>query len=770
MQPWERDWSQSGSGASRAPWEREWAPAPEPAKRGIAAVANDTVIEAANAAAGAVSAGANFFSPGNRVSQYIDENIIKAGEEAQSDVAKASRRQFQEEVANADGFIGELGAVGRKIARDPLLTAAQAAGSFAVPGFAVKGAGMLARGAGATGAGIARAGLAGGAAAGAALAGGDAAGQAYQLAIEAGATEEQATAAARQASAVPAVVGGAGGLVGAERLLAGAGGMKGGIVARALKTAGVEGLQEGFEEGVTQYEGQRAAMPYDASIDPWKGVGAAAGMGAAMGGGIGAATGALTKPREPDPVTKGINEIAAAPTVDDAINAFADSVSGKPAAPTFGDRIASVKADASRETMAALREKYGPDSATEFLNSLAQAQNPRVPTEVREKHLQAVETMLFELRATREPEAPAPLALTGPDAQPAIGYDGAPPQLGMGSTPTGTMRVGPDGQAFPETAADVTAGRQDRMARDGLTAQAPQGGEPGAGVMVGDGTLTPGVARKEPVPQTAMAQALLPLRDRLEAMRKKEPDAPTPRPTAGPVATEVATPTRAAGASEPAGGGAVLPRVEQGQAGRVAGPAAAPVAGSGETVLVGAGASDAEQALTGAGITRQKAAEIRVLAQQVIDDPGAVSWQKARARGEIARADKLDELARTLDLTAKPYADMTPAEQSSFDAANGITPGRRAEVAKQLDAQNAAAPASQQPAASPGAAVGPGAAAPATPRVPKSFRKRHKVKTRVFDEETGALEEQESDADTALLAIQADISELRAFRLCLTGG
>ena len=66
---------------------------PEPAappapRRSLFAVANDTVIEAANAAAGTVGAMANFVSPGNRFSQGVDE-FIKAGEESQSDAVKA---------------------------------------------------------------------------------------------------------------------------------------------------------------------------------------------------------------------------------------------------------------------------------------------------------------------------------------------------------------------------------------------------------------------------------------------------------------------------------------------------------------------------------------------------------------------------------------------------------------------------------------------------------------------------------------------------------
>jgi hypothetical protein len=268
--------------------------APKPKSRNPLAVLNDTAIEAANAAAGGVSAAANFVKPGNDVSGWIDKNIIQAGEAAQSDVVKASKQQFRQEVQDADGVGGELAAVGKYVAQNPLLAAAQAAGSFAGPGLAVKGAGLAARAGGLAGKAVETAGRAGGVAAGAALAGGDAAGTAYDLAKQGGATEDQAVSAARGASVLPAVVGGAGGAFGAERLLAGGKGFAGGAAARAVKTGASEAAQEAVEEGVTQYEGQRAAMPFDPSIDPSKGVAAAAGMGAALGGVTGAGTSLLT--------------------------------------------------------------------------------------------------------------------------------------------------------------------------------------------------------------------------------------------------------------------------------------------------------------------------------------------------------------------------------------------------------------------------------------------------------------------------------------------
>lgn len=258
------------------------------------AAINDTVIEGANAAAGTASAVANFVRPGNAASQWIDKNIVEAGEAAQSDVVKAEKARYSQEMQDADGMGGEVGATLGYVARSPLLAAAQAAGSFAAPGVAIKGATAGARALGLGTKGTTRAGLAAGAGVGAAGAGGDAAGTAYELSREGGATDEQALAAGRSASVLPGLIGAAGGLVGAERLVAGAGGFKGGLVARALKTGAVEGAQEALEEGVTQYEGQRAAVPFNPDLDPMKGVAGAATMGAVLGGMTGAGASVLT--------------------------------------------------------------------------------------------------------------------------------------------------------------------------------------------------------------------------------------------------------------------------------------------------------------------------------------------------------------------------------------------------------------------------------------------------------------------------------------------
>ncbi len=299
--PWEQFSLQEDTPHASEPWLSFQTPgvAASNPKRSLVSAINDNVIEAANAAAGTASAVANFVRPGNALSDYIDKNIIEAGNAKQSDVVKAEKARYAQEMEQAQGFGDEVSATLGYVARNPLLAAAQAAGSFAGPGLAVGGARAAAGALGMVGKAATRTGLAAGAGFGMASAGGDAAGTAYELSRQGGATDEQALAAARGASVIPAAIGAAGGLVGAERLVAGAKGFTGGLAARALKTGAVEGAQEALEEGVTQYEGQRAAVPFNPDLDPTKGVAGAATMGAVLGGMTGGGTSLLTRQNQP---------------------------------------------------------------------------------------------------------------------------------------------------------------------------------------------------------------------------------------------------------------------------------------------------------------------------------------------------------------------------------------------------------------------------------------------------------------------------------------
>jgi hypothetical protein len=352
-------------------------PAPPTPSRSLFAVANDTVIEAANAAAGTVGAMANFVSPGNRFSQGVDD-FIRQGEASQSDAVNQDRDRFRERMENAQGMGDEIAAVGGYIKDSPLQALAQAAGSIAVPAGAMRAAQALGGGV-KTGLGI-------GAGIGGAGAGGDAAGTAYQLAKEAGATDEEATAAGRSASVIPGIVGAAGGVVGAERLLAGARGFGGGAVSRALKTAGVEGVQEGIEEGITQYEGQRAAVPFDPTIDPMKGVAGAATMGAALGGAAGAGVSLLSSAPADEQVRReaadlALGDISKATSVDEAVAAFT-AATDVPVLPTAPNRPARDARARNAETMAWLRD-LEPQERTTALGLIATLQRPNLPEPTR---------------------------------------------------------------------------------------------------------------------------------------------------------------------------------------------------------------------------------------------------------------------------------------------------------------------------------------------------------------------------------------------------
>lgn len=285
----------------------------KPASRNPFAVANDTVIEFANAVVGSIAAVADFASPGNRASAAMKE-FAQYGEEKQSDIVKEGKQKFRSELEQSETIGEDVSTVGRYVRDNPLQTIAQAAGSFVGPGVAVKGAGAAAKVAGATERAASLVGRGAGVATGAAMGGGDAAGDAYDLTqqipdgvllknkevaalLDSGMTMDQVrheigTLAARQASALPAIAGGVAGAFGAEKLLAGGAARAG--ARGALAAGAVEGIGEAAEEGLAQYEGRRAAQEYDPSIDPTKNVAAMATMGGVMGFGTGAGVNAMT--------------------------------------------------------------------------------------------------------------------------------------------------------------------------------------------------------------------------------------------------------------------------------------------------------------------------------------------------------------------------------------------------------------------------------------------------------------------------------------------
>lgn len=293
-------------------------PAP-PASRGLFGAANDYVIEAANAVLSGTKSIIDFASPGTDLAASI-QRLVEEGESKQSDVARQAKQELGQALST-DDTMEQLKAVGKYAVTSPGLAISQAVGSFVAPGAAIKAArggaalfGVGERAAGAARAvgplrpgvaeaaserALSRAGLGGGAAAGAALAGGDAAGNAYDMVYEgltnAGVDPEearrQATVAAREASVVPAAIGGLTGVFGAEARFAGGLGAPKSILRTGLSEAG----QEAFEEGATQLSANLAAGQYVNEIPAMRGVVGSAAMGAVLGGITGAGVAAITR-------------------------------------------------------------------------------------------------------------------------------------------------------------------------------------------------------------------------------------------------------------------------------------------------------------------------------------------------------------------------------------------------------------------------------------------------------------------------------------------
>lgn len=264
-------------------------------------------------------------------------------------------------------------------------------------------------------------------------------------------------------------------LVNPAKAMTGLGGRAARGVLAGAAVAPAEAATEYFQTGIEEYgkgtetnplpwlqSPENQAQAFDAA--------ALGGLGGAMVGGAGGAVhGAQTGKRE-EPVAN-IEDIATAPSIDEAIIAADKAVSGEP---TRGERVANIKSELSdRAIVGDLRTKYGDDGFSQLLTSLNQANNPRTPEATREKHLQAVETALFNLRVSVDQPTQTPL-LEGQQAMPMLtGPDGLP-LLGNVSTPTGTMRAGPDGVAVPETAADLT---ETMRARDERTSLGEQQGQ-----------------------------------------------------------------------------------------------------------------------------------------------------------------------------------------------------------------------------------------------------------------------------------------------------
>lgn len=265
------------------PWGE--AKQPKPATRNPLAVANDTVISAVNAGLGLAKSVSDFVSVDNPLSQGLDY-IIKEGEENQSDVVKQSEAELGQ--AMKGDWAEQIKGVGKYVATSPLQTAAKVVGNVGPFGRAVKGGVALGEtvfGAGTRGARLTGQGIGG--ALGGAAAGGDAASSAYDLIMQSenipeDQKEELARKAAREASAIPALIGGYTGATGLTKVFAG--GKQGLTRESAKRVAWQEARQEFGEEGATQLAANLAARQYDPTIDPMQGVVGSATLGGVMGG------------------------------------------------------------------------------------------------------------------------------------------------------------------------------------------------------------------------------------------------------------------------------------------------------------------------------------------------------------------------------------------------------------------------------------------------------------------------------------------------------
>lgn len=278
-------------------------------KRGVLGAANDYAIEFANAVASLPKAALDIVKPGTETSAAIGR-FIEEGEKKQSLTAAEAKFQLGRSMQSEDLGEQAAGAL-RYVKENPLLAASQAAGSFVGPGFAIKGGKMIGGALGLTEKGVARAGIAGGSAAGSVLAGGDAAGDAYQMVMNAPELQdlpieeraELATRAARKATPLPFVIGAASGLVGADKAFAA--GTK-----SILKTTLAEAGSEFIEEGATKLSANLAAGAEAPSIQPLTGVVGSATLGGLLGGGTGAVVGTLNRATAPNSLLGGSTNLS----------------------------------------------------------------------------------------------------------------------------------------------------------------------------------------------------------------------------------------------------------------------------------------------------------------------------------------------------------------------------------------------------------------------------------------------------------------------------
>lgn len=452
----------------------------------------------------------------------------------------------------------------------------------------------------------------------------------------------------------------------ANRVFRGSKAAGAGILGRAAREVPAGMVREGSTEAVqTMLEHYGAGTPI-ADEAGMRDIVDSAGIGM-VGGGLGGAASSRarrsepTKPEEP-PITKGVADIAEAPTVDDAIAAAAQSVS---AAPSVSDRVDSLKAELSdRAVMESLRATFGDDGTTQFLNSLTQAGNKTVPMSTREKHLQSVEDALFAMRTTRID----PTLAIGSEQPALLGYDPATESTQAAQEPTqpteptqpesGPPNVIPMGMSQQEEVkAYVDKQRENNTPMAIAFTQAFDSGK----------------IKPSDVAALLSPRQLTPLADRLAAIRKT-----TNEPTS--IVVERSSARRA---SEPERSGTAVPSLAQDTSGRNVASTTEPVQSGASVVPAGvAGANDAlSERVSGAGPTkswviREKATGNVVMEtfdRKKVDALNTAKYEAVPVAQHLAQLNAKSKAAAPQDQTT---ALATPVGDKAVGGVQGAAPGR----------------------------------------------------------------------------------------------
>lgn len=143
----------------------------------------------------------------------------------------------------------------------------------------------------------------------------------------------------------------------------------------------------------------------------------------------------------------------------------------------FADRVLEIT-DALRDptTRQAIQTAFGPEGMNEALHYLNLANQPQnqIPDRTRDRMLQMAEEIVSRAVLQPIPSEPGNGARFAPNDQQALAGQQQAPQIGLDTTPTGTIRVDGQGTAAPEVRADVISAEQRAAEAAALGKQAPR--------------------------------------------------------------------------------------------------------------------------------------------------------------------------------------------------------------------------------------------------------------------------------------------------------